>query len=294
MDDFLITGIDQAKCQICGECLKECPQRLFSLGSQKKLAFEDPTRRCIACGHCLAVCPYDAILYQASERPLREKIVEEPGHIINYETLLPFLRARRSIRRFKAKPVAREDLLKIIDAMRYAPTASNRQKLHFSIVGGEMIDVFASYVARLFKLLYWALKIFRLIVPFGRKRRHGILANSTFDSLKHFFRMKAAGEDPIFWHAPALIVVASPPYFHQAGLDAGIALAQGMLAAQSLGLGTCLIGFAHETLFLSRKLRRILQIPQKFRPQGVIALGYSMVRFRAAPPRKKPSLTEIS
>lgn len=294
MADFLILGIDYAKCQICRECLKECPQKLFKIDPLKKVVFEDTDSRCIACGHCLAVCPCDAILYQAPERSLRSPIFEEPDKIINFETLLPLLRARRSIRRFKPNPVAREDLLNIIEAMRYAPTASNRQRLHFTIVYGKMIETFASRVAKLFKLLYWALKILRFIIPFGHQSKYGILSNSSFSSLKFFFRMKAAGEDPVFWHAPALLVVSSPPYFHQASLDAGIALAQGMLAAQSLGLGTCLIGFAQETLYLSRKLRRILQIPLKFRPLGVMAIGYPQVRFRAAPPRNKPSITEIS
>jgi nitroreductase len=41
---------------------------------------------------------------------------------------------RRSIRKFKDTPVSRENILKILEAARIAPSASNRQPWHFIVV----------------------------------------------------------------------------------------------------------------------------------------------------------------
>ena len=41
---------------------------------------------------------------------------------------------RRSIRKYKPKPVPREKILKILEAARIAPSASNRQPWHFVVV----------------------------------------------------------------------------------------------------------------------------------------------------------------
>jgi nitroreductase len=47
---------------------------------------------------------------------------------------------RRSIRRYKSTPVPREKILKILEAARVAPSASNRQPWHFVVVeDGETI-----------------------------------------------------------------------------------------------------------------------------------------------------------
>ena len=44
---------------------------------------------------------------------------------------------RRSIRKFNSKPIPQEDLIKILEAARWAPTATNRQKTRFIAVTKE-------------------------------------------------------------------------------------------------------------------------------------------------------------
>ncbi len=44
---------------------------------------------------------------------------------------------RRSIRQFTDKPIPMEDLIKILEAARWAPTAANRQKTRFVLVTDE-------------------------------------------------------------------------------------------------------------------------------------------------------------
>lgn len=48
--------------------------------------------------------------------------------------LIELIKKRRSVREFSDKPISREDLAKIVDAARYAPTARNVQPWEFLIV----------------------------------------------------------------------------------------------------------------------------------------------------------------
>lgn len=51
--------------------------------------------------------------------------------------VLEAIRNRRSIRKYLSKPVEREKLDKILEAGRWAPSASNKQPWHFVIVTNE-------------------------------------------------------------------------------------------------------------------------------------------------------------
>jgi nitroreductase len=50
------------------------------------------------------------------------------------ETFLAFLRARRSVREFDRRPVAREALARLVEAATTAPSATNRQPWRFTVV----------------------------------------------------------------------------------------------------------------------------------------------------------------
>ncbi len=52
----------------------------------------------------------------------------------NYDDFLNLVRGRRSIRRFKDKPVDRETVEKILEAARHAPSAANSQPWEFVVV----------------------------------------------------------------------------------------------------------------------------------------------------------------
>lgn len=57
-----------------------------------------------------------------------------------YQQLLTVLRERRSVRRFDGRPPSDEQLQQVLEAARWAPSASNRQPYRFLIVrDGERI-----------------------------------------------------------------------------------------------------------------------------------------------------------
>ena len=57
-----------------------------------------------------------------------------------YETLMGLIRARRSIRRFSARAVGRDDILRLVEAARWAPSNHNRQPWRFIVVEEKQAD----------------------------------------------------------------------------------------------------------------------------------------------------------
>lgn len=54
--------------------------------------------------------------------------------------LIEAIKARKSIRGYKAVPVARDILAQIIDVARWAPSGSNTQPWEFFVLGGEVLE----------------------------------------------------------------------------------------------------------------------------------------------------------
>jgi nitroreductase/ferredoxin len=291
----LIKGIDPKKCINCEKCILDCPETLFSRQNKEiNVVFTDPLQRCILCGHCIAVCPKDAILYDHEEAPLTHPALAQPEKIIGLDDLELFIRARRSIRQFLDRGIPEKSLEYILSAMRYSPTGSNKQGLHFTVITSKlMIAEFSGKVVGLFRTIKVLLVVLRILIPFGHKKKGSPVSNALYQTLGNALQKANEGADPIFYKAPCVIVLSAPTYAHQSQVDAGIALAHGMFAAQAQGVGSLLVGFAHETLLLNYRLRRRLKLPAWHRPQGVMALGFSKVRYTTAPMRKPLSVTRL-
>jgi nitroreductase len=71
------------------------------------------------------------------------------------------LKKRRSVRRYKADPVPRESILKILEAARIAPSAAHRQPWHFIVVEDAEVR------AKLARSQAWAAKAPVIVVAFA-------------------------------------------------------------------------------------------------------------------------------
>ncbi|MFX0101517.1 MAG: nitroreductase family protein [Candidatus Hodarchaeota archaeon] len=288
-----IIGVDQKLCISCTECIKECPMDLYGINPEdssekEQVIHEDPYNRCNGCGHCIAICPESAILYEDGEPPLDYIGDGDPGEGISYDDLMQILRSRRSVRRYKAKAIPREELEAILDAMRYAPSASNMQSWRYIVLTDpDSIGTLRNAVFDLMnlarKLINFA-KYVKFLIP--KKLKKSALDPGNKVSLDIFSKKVEDGKDPALYNAPAVIITYAPEYGSMAGNDAGIALTHGMLAARARGLDTCWIGFAQEAINRSKKLKKWLKIPKSMKVNGVIVLGYPAVKYKRAPPRK--------
>ena len=294
-----ILGINYERCIKCEKCISSCSPRLFSVEKkemEKKIIFHDPYRFCFRCGHCLAVCPTEAINYEGSEPTYEFKEAEDPSELLSYEELLKLTRARRSIRVYKDKSVPKEIIEKVLEVMKYAPSASNRQNQRFLVITDkEKISWLSDEVSNLMKLSKRLLPLKYIIAPFiSPSLRRRLKSPRTKKNLENFFERQKSGEDRIFFEAPVVVILSAPPYSKMTGPDAGISITHGMFAAQSLGLGTCWIGFAQEYLTRFKKIRRKIGIPKNHNVYGVFTLGYPDIKFVRAPPRRERKIDWIT
>lgn len=150
-------------------------------------------------------------------------------------SLYDLIVSRRTIRQFKPLPVARPVLEKLINAARLAPSAGNLQPLEFIVVDDEETR------EKIFTCLRWA----SYIVPEGNPK---------------------PGNEPVAYIISLVnLGVREKGYEY----DVGAAVENMILAALEEGIGTCwLISVERQ------KVAEILGIPEDYRVDCVLALGY--------------------
>jgi nitroreductase len=185
------------------------------------------------------------------------------------------IKQRRSIRNFLDKKIEKEDLKEIIQAGKYAPSAINDQPWKFIVITKkEMIQDLSNQIKNeLKKLLKWR---------FIRKYKINELKN--MELLKLIFGISFSKEDMIFFNAPALVLILTEnKRFYN---ESCACCAQNMmLAAHSIGIGSCWIGFA-SVLGLNKKIIKKIGIPENHHISAAIIFGYPKDKTIRPPMRK--------
>jgi nitroreductase/NAD-dependent dihydropyrimidine dehydrogenase PreA subunit len=281
--------IDQDSCIQCGACAALCTGHVFSHTDQ--LVELVAPEECWLCGHCVAACPTDAIAHNGF--PLDACPELDPAALPLLDSLVTALRERRSARAFQVRPVPRDVVRELVDIARWAPSAANDQPVDWLAFDDpdRIAELSAQAVAvydRTVRLLRnrWLRPFLRLTLG-SETLKAGLESAEGFEEL---VQRHANGEDPIFRHAPVVLVahVPSSDYFWRD--DAVYAAYNLMLAAQRMGLGTCPIGYFHIALDRSTDLQRELGLPEGHRAEVTLTLGYPEFGFQRVLPRRQPRL----
>jgi len=83
--------------------------------------------------------------------------------LINPENFLQFLKDRRTIRSFQEKMIADKEIEMILEAGRWAPSASNRQPWEFVVIKNEVKKQELAKIARYGKFIEYAPLIIAII-----------------------------------------------------------------------------------------------------------------------------------
>ncbi len=278
------------KCTGCGSCVKACP--VFVLGMNEGKSFIEKGNWCIECGHCGAVCPERAII---QERTIVNKNLEIGDKAaVTPKDCMQLLRERRSVRNYKDKPLSRETIQKIIEAGKYAPTGSNSQRVHYTVItSSETIKAISEEVSRynskFFKQLQNKAFASMMKLFLGKNKLNELLLYSP--GILHAAEVMEQGKgDPMLHNAPALLIAHAEKWDGSPAFNCAIALYHCSLMAHTMGIGVCFNGWIENTVNINKKLRKMIGIPNDNKCFGAMTLGYQDIKYRRLVERKDPDV----
>jgi nitroreductase/NAD-dependent dihydropyrimidine dehydrogenase PreA subunit len=283
--------IDQERCKACGICGHVCPRHILETiedGDKKTtVVSEERIDLCMECGHCEAICPNSAIHLEAFDNKEFTPI-ESIG--ITDDQLLTLMKQRRSIRRYKDKPVPRELLNRIIEAAHASPTGTGRSTTGVIVIDNpETLSAFSEIIYKLYEDLEKALKN-----PVGRFIIKHRIGQQTLDTLNNFVMpgmhwyirwYREGSSNEILRDCPALMLFHSPVQEPMASENCLIAAFHSIFIAQVLGIGTCFNDLIPPACNRSPDIRKLIDLPDDREVYSSITLGYAKYKFKCTIPR---------
>ncbi len=274
--------VDEKICTQCGLCAEICPAAVLKMNQGKLRVSGERLLGCVACGHCMMVCPVGAIAV-TGRGVSPDDLLPLPGadECARPDALAALMQGRRSIRRFLARPVEPGLVARVIEMAATAPMGIPPWDIGCTcVIGRQEVrrvadEVIKSYegILKIFKP--WVLAALR---PFVGQARYDFFAGFLRPLAQTYVGEHREGRDKLFYDAPVLLIFHHSIYAD--ALDAGIACTYAMLAAESFGLGSTIIGGAPPVLQWNKALCRRLGIPKGNKPSVTLILGYPAVSFR--------------
>jgi nitroreductase len=184
---------------------------------------------------------------------------------------------RRSIRKYKPEQIDDDKLDAILQAGIYAPSAGNRQSAMIVVCQNETIN-----------------------------RELGIINKSAFKGRISTQNAYISKEQPSiaddttiqsgFYGAPTVLTLFAPKNFLYSEADCCVIAQNIMLAAHSLGIGSCMVMRAQDTFAseLGNQLQKEWGIDKDYEAKAHITLGYPAATPPTAKPRKENRVKKIS
>jgi nitroreductase len=177
---------------------------------------------------------------------------------------------RRSIRKYQPQQITADELDVILQTGLYAPNAGGQQSVIIAVCQNEKTNA-----------------------ELGRINKAAL-------------KRPGAADDPAsgsaFYGAPTVLFLFGPDDFSKVDygvepdelrrrvtIDCSLAAENIMLAAHSLGIGSCMIMRAEETLSseLGKKCLKEWAVPEDYKARAIVILGYPDGEIPAAKPRKE-------
>ncbi|SDP51091.1 nitroreductase family protein [Desulforhopalus singaporensis] len=267
-------SINPELCNKDSLCVDECPASIITMTEDTGLPeIKDEARDCcIHCGHCVAVCPRGALDHETVSLKNCPPIAKEK--VIDSEQAVQFLRSRRSVRKFKNRPVAPDVIENLIQVAAYAPSGSNMQPVEWAV--------------------------------FSDRHQLRELSELTVDWMRHLVRESPEntppymprlikgwenGQDSVLRDAPVVIVAMADKSARIGQIDTTISLTYLDLVAPAFGLGTCWAGILQGAMLNWPAVKQAMGISEDYPFHYPLMVGYNKHRYYRLPERKPPVIT---
>jgi nitroreductase len=179
--------------------------------------------------------------------------------------VMKVIKERRSTRKYSKKAINEEDLNTIISAGLMAPSAHNNKGWHFTLVSNK-----------------------ELLEKMNIETKE--IAKTCADDL--YERWGNKEEFDIFYHAPTVLILSGDDKAYNSYIDCAAATENMLLAAESIGVGTCWIGVI-ELLFRekTKEYKELLNLPEGYTPLFAMTIGYKEGNS-AKPPKLDMSVVQ--
>lgn len=181
---------------------------------------------------------------------------------------LKSIRNRRSTRAFLPEQLKENEVKNIMDAGIYAPSATNKQPWHFTVIQNkDLLDRLSD-----------AFKVLASKSDNEYIRRFG--ANDNFH---------------VFYNAPTVVLVSGDKNNDYASVDCAAAVENMLIAAESLEIGSCWVGLTAYLLNSEegKEFVKELGIPEGFNQIHSVCLGYKRIIITTAPARKENTVNYV-
>lgn len=161
------------------------------------------------------------------------------------------IESRRSIRKYSDKKVSLETISRLLELGTMAPTSMGKEPWGFVVLQNKE------------EINDWSEKI-----------KSFLLDNlEQFAYLKPMETLLQKEDFSVFHHTENMIVIFGNTETHSYVTDCTLAAENIMLAANSMDIGTCWVGFS-QFLFDNEEFKMIYHVPENYKLVSTITLGY--------------------
>lgn len=270
---------DIEKCTKCGLCVKACSGEHLLYKDNQVIIDQDSLFGCIQCGHCMMSCPNDAIKVRG-EGISENDIFLLDNNVADYYQLCSLLTKRRSMRHFQQQEISQEIIDKILLAASTGAISIPPYEVKVLVIKGfDRVQEFADDISNSLKNMTKIMNPFtlKLFKPFIGATNYKLFNDFVLPLIKTIIDRRKEGRDILFYNAPALILFYTTELCDKE--DALISATLATIAAESLGIGTCIIGTVPPALNKNPKLKEKYGILKNETVAITFVLGYPDRKF---------------
>jgi nitroreductase/NAD-dependent dihydropyrimidine dehydrogenase PreA subunit len=277
--------VDTETCKRCQICVEVCPNKVLVKNELNEISIlPDRVNLCFKCGQCMAVCSTKSILIDGLS--YETDFFELPkSEADSYETsFYEMIQTRRAIRNFKDKPVPKELLEKIAQAISFAPPGFPPLKISIVIVtDSDLIRKALPGMIKLYETLVKMMKspVARYFIKkeMGKKKFKTMQEHLLPALISRLPALKKGTEDTLTRNAPAMILFLADKNGEDVRQDISIAATYGMLATHSLGLGGSIMDIIPPAIEKSKELRTLFGVPKDQEVITSLIIGYPKYKY---------------